>query len=249
MSSTTTDATGEHAEAAKQMVAAARTLHSLFYPPGIRLDLTRKMHDGVVVRHLLLHSERLLDWLIRPVLLAPLVIVGLRADPTDFGASMPAVAVLAWIYTMVCSGALQLGREFLMHVQVAPHLGGVPLANQAEQRASYARVRRWLEMNRLAGERAIRWVWDRRSRRVFDHLYEVVTRRANGWPHSELESTEIRDEDREAFEQVLTLLEEVPQCAGAIAFVRKYWLLVTLQDALLACSVFCLSLCWNAFVW
>jgi len=41
------------------MVAAARTLHSLFYPPGIRLDLTRKMHDGVVVRHLLLHSERL----------------------------------------------------------------------------------------------------------------------------------------------------------------------------------------------
>ncbi len=205
-----------------ELLGRAKEVHARFYPPGAPA-LTAKMQAACREPWLFLQSRRFVNWLVRPGMLLLLAVgtwfAGFSGPTVGFFASMFVACAVYCVLGQFCGDVVM---RFLMLVQLAPHAGGVALMDRQQRQRWYGRVRRWFEVNRLAGPNANRWLWDRMSREKFEWAYDTACRCAAAEGHVPIEAEGMTDEERRVCEATRGLLEELPLC-GEMLFHEKFW--------------------------
>lgn len=209
------------------LIEHARDVREKFYRPGASLPLTERILHGRRESLLFLRSYRFLNWVVRPAMLLGLGAVAWHFGPFDVERDWVPIVVAVAAYTMIAMGYQFVVLQFLLEVQLAPYAGFVSTLRGRRRERWFDRVRRWVEVNDLAGPTANRWLWDRKSREIFQRVYDVAQRRALGEDHPALRGCDLSDEMRHGYEQVLSTVEELP-LFGAMAFFEQYCLALVL---------------------
>jgi hypothetical protein len=112
-----------------------------------------------------------------------------------------------------------------MHLASFPR--AIAFADSNDRRIWFSRIKRWFEINGLAGVSSRRWIWDPEMRRKFDHTYSIISRRLDASPLSPPANAEqLSEEDVRAIQEIRILMEEIPFCQEFLFYQKHYFLMI-----------------------
>ena len=205
-----------------QQLIQARTIRNLFSTPP-PLPLPIHFGDNHRERFLFLYSERFLKLAVQPLTFLALVVPGCIVVQWGTVPWFALIASLLPVYAFVGVTWERASRFFAMHVHIASFPRTIALADSKNRKLWFFRVKRWFEVNGLAGNSSQRWIWNHAMRRKFDHTYSIIVRRLNGLAlPPPANADHLSKEDLRTVEEIRTLMEEVPFCQEFLFFQRNY---------------------------
>ncbi len=205
-----------------QQLIQARTIRNRCSTPPPLLFLPIHFGDDVRAQFLFLYSARFIKLAVQPLMILILVVPGCTVARWGTIPWFALIASSLLLYALVGVTCEQASRFFAMHVHLASFPRTLAWADSEKRRLWFSRVKRWFEVNGLAGSSSRRWIWNDAMRKKFDHIYSIITRRMNGVPlPPPANADQLSEEDLRTVQEIRTLLEELPVCQEFSFFERN----------------------------